>query len=1433
MSIGFGKMLRECFRVLLLQHQVKFLLLLNLISLLMEQVLLKMSLKSNYSTHQLQFRFKLRKYIQTQFQDYSIEVNYKNFNFQKIFNIQSDFKLKFYYINQLDYQGLYQGRITFKNGKYIETSNNLAIQAKINSTYPKQGNYLGGVLLTIQGQGFGYQDPDNQVLVGDAQCTILSYSENQIQCITQPAWKLLNQKRNVVLKRNNVVSITENVANSEYTFINIEKQPSITKMYASSGQYTNNSIVQIEGANLIIDGLQTQLFIGNTSISFIKTDLGLSFIVPEIFANQVYNLIIFVDQNGSTQPQQFQVSNQIYCLNPDNTLYLQDGYSLQLLAKISGVSQQSKVQIFYDNQKPKAQADIVSQGYIYKFDQVPQIPTQILNINVDNQNILSNPIKLISSSQRFQLSFKIITHPLDASYFQIQITPSQSTQNLVIQNLVILIPSINFIDELVQDGTNTYKYKKLSQQFQTIYFYTCTNFGSARYIPTDTNNIFKLSQIQMLANNQQPKSGDIIQFLIPSVQKNQMYYMKVTCPNGYYYKDYYSGWIYQYDRYFVTPFSQNGDVYSFKFPTIVQRLKGFKDTCDLSIEAVDSNFVYSKQLDDISYLENNSFTSLFLQEPNVTSTSYMQGIGYSTQTLSLQTFQDAVTPQKQKIYVQSIQPKVLSAYGREQIVITGNNFLQNDNTISTIQVKLLGVDCDIQSVTNTQINCISGVKTSYNPLDTSSVSVGSDQALMLDHVMYSFDLNDKEFSKLNSQFVDQLNLNIPYNLELILDVGKYQGNSINFNNTSIEGRLILNSSRDLNITFQQIESKLKGFLSFGTIDKRFTSNSNVTIGNQRFVQINAYGSDVGNYNYTLVKNITAQQNVIEVQESQVYLKKGNKIMILATSLEETNEELVVEEVKYNKIKVSTPVSSNHQNTIQNTKLQNGNSFQYSIIVPIIQTDRNLCIIGASYLSFDEIFDTRVESQNNIQLNNAVNSYILVQSSYWGFMNISQSVLQYTSLSSNSSTITATSLLSSFIVTSNKANMITLSANKFNNNFIQSGILFGNPNGLSERNSNNVEFINNILVASQTCLLIKYPLSIKMSQNVCFSFQYFTNFLYIHSIQSDDLALAALDIRQALIQYQYKNFDQTFEESIYAIQPTKQNLTKFLVVANSIQSNIQSSPALFVNDYPKYNYTLSNFYDFEVQGFNQNTLTIQYQNPKQEASQNFISVIDFFNFKSDIPKNTVLFNDTLSDPTKGLVLVDRDGSLTGKVQSILSSNLASPNLSCQLNNQKQNSCSSLIGVMTVQYVNAQGSYMCQKQQPNDFAVTFNGQLYTPGVTQVNNALVTPLLQTSTFKFVKKLTGEEFIPCFFAIEIRFLSSGDLGFIAKYNVDTSKLQKIQIYLKNRDYVLQNATQNPLGISNCVHGQYYIQADGIQFCIKYLDGQLYRYWVVLNVQQ
>ncbi|KAL4433008.1 hypothetical protein ABPG74_005381 [Tetrahymena malaccensis] len=1334
------------------------------------------------------------------------------------------------------HQGSYKGRITYKNGYSIETNNELSIHAKINSIYPKKGNYQGGVLLTIQGEGFGYQDSLSEVLIGEAQCEIFSYSENEIQCITQPAWKLLNQKRNVVLKRKNTISFTENIANTEFTFINVENQPSISKIYSNSGQYNRGSVIYVEGTNLYFDGLQTQLLIGTQSISFQKTEAGLSFVIPETSTNQVQNLIIFVDQNGSTQLQQFQVSNKLYCLNPDNSMYLLDEKTMLLAAQNNGVqSEYPKVEIMFDSQ-PFAitYTEIISQAYFYKHILVPQIPAQITSINIDNQNILTSPIKLIKSILSFNPRFNLTTHPSDSNYFQIQLIQDGQTSGLVVQNFLILIPSIGFVDELILEGNNTFKYPKLKQQFYSVYFYLCTNQGSTNYFPVDTSDLYEIEEIKLLTNNKYPKSGDIIQFQIPVIKKqNYNYQMKVTCPNGYYYQDFYGKLIYQYDSFFAAPFQQSGIVYSFRFPTIVQRLKGYKDSCDLSIVTIHSNALYGQILDNNVYLESSDFLSNFLQEPNVNSTWIKQGIGFLSKKYELLVFQDAVYPQRQRIYVSNIQPRVLSAYGREQIFIYGNNFLSNNNTINTTSVNILGVDCQVQSVTNTQIICLSGIKKSYDPLDISTVSIGNEQALMLDHVQYSLDLNEQQFYKLNYQLTNQLNLSIPYNMAATLDVGKFLGDNITFDNINIDGKLILNCSRDLNITIQQIKGQKFGILSLGTVEKRINTNCNITINNQIDVHLYAYGKNVGNYNYNLVKNIFAQSNLIEVQESKVHLKKGNKIMILATSLDEKNEELVVEEVKFNKIKVSTPIASNHQNTNQNTKLQNGNSFQYAIQVPIIQTDRNLLIKGPN-LQFDELYDARVESLSNqdVSLKNAVNAYILVGTSYQGYSNVTSSVLQFTQLSN--SNIYAAQFLNNFIVVPNNNSSISLVVGKFNYNFIQSGIVFDN---IKYRNSQNnigqTEFLNNVLVASQTCIIIKYPLSIKMSQNTCFSFQYFTNFLYTHSIQSEDLAFAALDIRQALVQYQYI-LDQYYEINIYAIQPQVQNRTKFLVVANSRQNKVQYYPALFVSDYPKYNYTLSNFYDFEVLGFNQNNLTIQYQNPKKEASQNFISVIDFFNFRSDIPKNTVLFNDTLSDPTKGLVLIDRDGSLTGKVQSILSSNLASPSLSCSLNDQKLNSCSSLVGVMTVQYVNVLISQQCYLQQSNSFAVIYNGQQYLPNVTQINNALVTPLNQTATFKFVQKYTGEEIIPCNFVIEPRYLTSGDLGFIVKYSVDTSKLQKIQIYLKDNQYqVEQQVAQNKLDVSSCNHGQYYIETDGIQFCVKILDGFLQRYLVVLQVKQ
>ncbi|KAL4481905.1 hypothetical protein ABPG74_007994 [Tetrahymena malaccensis] len=1303
------------------------------------------------------------------------------------------------------YQGRFRGRIIFTNESYIDTSNKIDINAKIDSIYPKQGNYKGGVLLTIQGSLFGSLDSDFEVLIGEVPCAIISYSDNQIECVTQPAWKLLNQKRNIVLKRRDVVISSDTPANTEFTFVLVQQQPIINRITSSAGQVYRGSTINIEGTNLFAESLQTQLLIGTDKISFQRTETGLSFVVPQNFRNQAQELIVYVDQYGSTKPEQFQIQynlTKIYCMNPDNTLQVSDNYAF-FTAQIQGLSEQSIVSITTDDGKT-LQAGFVAQNYmqINYF----QMVSQIQSVNVDGQNILNSPIKLVKSNNTLYYRYKLVTHPSDSNYFQLKLIPDSKNPNMTVQNIFIRIELLKFIDEMIQEDVNTFKYKKAS--FNTyIDFYVSTNQGCFKfqaYQWEDQQNM--ILQPKMLTKNQNPKAGDIFQFDIASSSKigqTQAYVMKVTCQNGYKQQQYYSPSV---DTYYTFSSQQNGTIYSFAFPTITQRLKPQKETCDISINLINIQNYLNQQS---KYQESSPFVSIFLQEPNTNPQEpFLKGIGEDIQSNSLRIFNDAVTPTRQRIYVQTFSPKVLSFYGSEQIIITGNNFFSNGNSMANITVKLLGVKCEVQSASNTQIICLSGIKDIIDPLEKTQVLIGNEEALLLDHVNYSVNL--KENSKLEKYFIDGQKINVSSNYVVTLDLGKFQGENLNFQNVNVDGQLIFRSYRDLNVTFGIIEGS--GLINFGTIDQRFNSNCKIVIGQQKDVKLSSYGKNIENYSYTLVNNLDAQQNYIEVQESQVQLKKGNRVLVLATTIEENNEEYVVSAVKYNKIYLSTGIRTKHQNTFETIKQQNGDSYQFNVQVPIVQLDRNIQIQG-SYLEFQDVYDTRVEA-NRINSNIVFKSYIKLSSDYsYYFTNMTTfSVLQ----SSFQHQTGHTEYTNNFFISQKEQCKIILNQNgKFNNNFSTCTLEIQN-NSDKSLTQQVQEIQNNVFAKSQTCLNVRYPYKLIMKNNLCLSVQYFTNFFYTHTIQSEGLAFAALDVRKALVLYQYAY--QEFQNEIFSSQPQQLTNTKFLIAANSVQNANINYPALFINDIPVNYFSFFNFYGFELQGFNAKSIPIQYLDVQNSASPNFITICDFFNFKSDIQKNSTFFNDTISDPQKSLALIDRDGSLTGKTQSLLSSNIARPDLICSTNEQNLNSCSPLIGIMTI------------NQSTVDVVVIPSGTQYIPGLTQTSNYFVTLLQQTLSFRFVKRLTGEEFIPPFIQLESRYLADSNFGFIAKYSIDTKKISSL--YVKKQVQMVYKQTSlstKELDVVNCSHGDYYVQPDGIQICIKSEQGYLYQIQIQL----
>ncbi|EAS06550.2 IPT/TIG domain protein (macronuclear) [Tetrahymena thermophila SB210] len=1089
----------------------------------------------------------------------------------------------------------------------------------------------------------------------------------------------------------------------------------------------------------------------------------------------INDLIVFVDQNGSTKPEQLQILyslTQIYCLNPDNTLQIQ-GWSTYLTAQIQGLTDQSIVQIVTsDNQQYVA--DVVTQNYMHFTTSQIRLPSQIQMINVDGQNILKTPIKLIQNNVQVSLSFLINTHPADRQYFQMKLIQQNQNPNLIVKNLFIRIKSIQFTDELTQEDTNTFKYKKFSIIQNDVDFYVCTNQGSFILSFGNQQDMMLTPTIQMLTQNKNPKAGDILQFNITSstsnlISKKQGYAMKVTCQNGY--KQAFTGRP-NVDQYFSLSSQQNGTVYSFIFPTIMQRLNPQKETCDISIDITNIQSNLIKEYRD--QMESSYFSSVFLKEPNISENLYFKDIGENIKSNTLISFKDAVIPERQRIYVETFSPSVISSYGSEQIIITGNNFLLNGSAIDNITVKLLGVSCEVQSVNNTQIVCISGPKTRIDPLEKTQVLIGNSEALLLSHVAYSIDL--KENTQLENYFVNGCKINVPYNYVLNVDLGKFQGDELNFFNVNVDEQLIFRSYRDLNVTFKMFQGL--GQVSFGTIDQRFNSNCKIFINQQNDVKLSSYGKNIENYSYTLVNSLETQQNLIEVQESQVQLKKGNKIMVLATTQEERNEEYIVESVKYNKIYLSTNIQTRHQNTQETINQQNGDSYLFSVQVPIIQIDRNIQIEGFQ-LQFQDLYDTKVVV-NQFSSNKVFKSFIkLNQETYITFTNMTSSVLQsnFTHLAYDREYI------NNFFISENNQCKITLTrSGKFNNNFSQCNVQILNIDDRTQVNEIQ-EVQNNIFATTQTCLNVRYPYKLVMKDNVCLSVQYFTNFFYLHTIQSEGIAFVALDIRQALVLYQ---FDPTQEVSheVFSVQPQQSNNTKILIAANSVKNQNKNTPALFINNIPLNYYSMFNFYNFELIGFNENNTPIQYQyvDNQNNANQNFISICEFYNFKSDFLKKTVLFNDTNSDLQKGLALIDKDGSLTGKVQSILSSNIVRPDLNCQINEQKLQSCSPLIGVM---YVNPDVDYYCKNIQNADLKVIPSETQFIPNITQTTQVFVTQLQQTFSFRFVKKLTGEEFIPCRFNLEQRYLADSNLGFIAKYSVDTKNISSITIYKYQWQYI------------------------------------------------
>ncbi|KAL4477461.1 hypothetical protein ABPG74_002611 [Tetrahymena malaccensis] len=1352
------------------------------------------------------------------------------------------------------YSGIFQGRITLNSGVTIVSQNTINIIVKIDSISPNQGNYKGGVLLTINGSNFSYYSSQLQVFVGSVQCTVISSSDTQIQCVTQPALNLVNQQMNVVIKSGNLVSTTDNPNDTLFKFINVTQQPVITSIQSSTTKFIRGDTVQITGQNLFAQGVTTQLYIGQNSIPFSQNNQGLSFVIPSEINGQLTQLFIYVGYYGSTQPQSFQIGyilNNLFGINPDQTIYLYNTNQFQLYGTIQGLSKKTQIQLQLDQGSlENFNLIIINNSFSFQanYDLYSQIPTQITQLIIDGKNYLANPIKLLSQKDYLMVNFDIRIHPTDSNFFQMELRPNSQYPNLSVQSLVVQGFTSKVMDQLIQEGANTYKYQRFSSNYTDISFVAYTNHGLSNYYGSSAALYSIQVKITLLTQTQIVKTGDLLQFQISQPSKLQ-YTMNVMCPNGYI--DQISPRFSGLDIYQVLPYQQRGNVYSFYFPTIIQRLSTPQNTCDIYIAETDASFASQSQQDNIYFIENQQFISSFLNEPNSNPQIDVNPnlkVGFTQTTYFLQQFKNAVIPQKQRIYVQTIQPQTLSANGGEQVLITGNNFLANSNTVETTQVTLFGVSCVVTSLTNTQIICISGQKTNYklpedvsqynlrrvlqvkrqdtlqDGSDTTQILIGKESALLLTHINLKIDFSDQYQVRLfKNQFLDQQALFVPYNLNLILDIGLYSANQITFNSIHADGQLVIIASRDVDVHILKIYGN--GSISFGSSQQNINSKVNVVIGKTQIL-LSAYGKNVQSYSYKLNSVLKAQSNVIEVADSQVNLQPGNKVMVLATSLDEVNEEFVVQSVNGNQITVNTPAQSTHTNTIESHNQQNGTSRQFNIQVPVIQSDRNLSIKVPS-CSFINIYNARVECQNSLQSNIVKNSFIIVNDQQNGqplqinTLNIQNSVISI----DQHLFLTSLNFKYSFIIQSKQIDFIEVNSSVFSNNYLQVGFAAN-----SESTS---QFTDNLIISSNFCFTQQQVQIIQANQNICFSTNSFTQNIFPSMIQTNDLAFSVLDLRQYLIRNQ--PFMLTSQQGDrFAFAPDSSSNTKFFVVANTNQNPSQNQPILQLND-DAYNYFQSMIQNFELQGFSKAQQLIQYTDEMGQYFRQGVFIIETQNLKSDISQSQSLFSATINDQLKELIVVDRDGSLTGKPQNIVSSNLIVPSLNFALNNQNLNSCSSQIGVFQASTQGPSNGIFqtteCLKSL-NDLPIAIlDGTTYTSDLNESLNTFAVGLTGQLSFKFIDRIFhNQEYIPCYFNLEPIFIQDLTKGFIAKYAIDTSKWS-FSVYLKqNTKAVLMNPVTS-LDAKTCTHGQYSIQPDGIQFCIQSTQGYLYGLGIFISL--
>lgn len=184
---------------------------------------------------------------------------------------------------------------------------NLTSSAAISSVSPTSGSTYGGVLLTINGNGFAKVASNIQVRVGSSTCTIVQTTPGQVKCIV-PA-----QGSNTSPASISVISNSVTFPSSSTFTYSSSVTPTISSISPTSG--TAGQTLTISGSNFV-NG-QTSVTIGGTTCAIVSVSSSSITCTVSSSPAGTQSVIVSVATVGTSNTNiQFQYALQVSSISP-------------------------------------------------------------------------------------------------------------------------------------------------------------------------------------------------------------------------------------------------------------------------------------------------------------------------------------------------------------------------------------------------------------------------------------------------------------------------------------------------------------------------------------------------------------------------------------------------------------------------------------------------------------------------------------------------------------------------------------------------------------------------------------------------------------------------------------------------------------------------------------------------------------------------------------------------------------------------------------------------------------------------------------------------------------------------------------------------------------------------------------------------------------